>query len=366
MKNCWFQFVPLPMKNINHLRLASFCCLGWTLNVADLLGVEPSAYKFGFEEAESFSMGSIDGQRGWSLDQGVVEILPAEGTDGSAGLALLGTELFGQASLIIPRPNPVDSNDGQSGQTPHLTFIDMWIRMPATESSSFEETLDIDSARVGLFLDSLDPSLAHWHVFHGDGSGGGSWINTGQTVDFTSTEAETSPWTRLTIEQDIDHQCWNLWVDGALLSQGLGFQYPPSTEMIEVFLLGHVTQPTYLDELSISAEKPLPNGPNESLPTGENISPTPPTNLEEGEVIPFDADADGLTDAWELANGLDPANPADALSDQDSDGLSAFDEFSLGTDPTNKDLIRRDVSAGASLFSRFAGTSARRARVPSP
>jgi hypothetical protein len=118
--------------------------------------------------------------------------------------------------------------------------------------------------------------------------------------------------------------------------------------------------------LSISSEKPLPNGPNESLPTGENISPTPPTNLEEGEVIPFDADADGLTDEWELANGLDPANPADALSDQDSDGLSAFDEFSLGTDPTGKDLIRRDVSAGASLFSRFAGTSARRARVPSP
>jgi hypothetical protein len=244
------------MKNINHLRMASFCCLAWTLNVADLLGVEPSAYKFGFEEAESFSMGSIDGQRGWSLDQGAVEILPAEGTDGSAGLALLGTELFGQASLIIPRPTLVDSNDGQSGQAPHLTFIDMWVRMPAAEWSSFEETLDIDSARVGRFRDSLYPSLAHWHVFNGDGNGGGSWINTGQTVDLISAEAETSPWTRLTIEQDIDHQ--------------------------------------------------------------------------------------------------------------DSDGLSAFDEFSLGTDPTNKDLIRRDVSAGASLFSRFAGTSARRARVPSP
>ena len=33
-----------------------------------------------------------------------------------------------------------------------------------------------------------------------------------------------------------------------------------------------------------------------------------------------DADSDGMPDAWERANGLDPADPADALLDPDGDG----------------------------------------------
>lgn len=53
---------------------------------------------------------------------------------------------------------------------------------------------------------------------------------------------------------------------------------------------------------------------------------------------PFlDKDGDGMYDNWEVANGLDPNNPADATSDNDHDGLTAFDEFLLGTDPNNPD-----------------------------
>jgi uncharacterized repeat protein (TIGR01451 family) len=46
-----------------------------------------------------------------------------------------------------------------------------------------------------------------------------------------------------------------------------------------------------------------------------------------------DSDGDGMPDAWEVANKLDPLNPADASLDSDEDGLSDLEEYLAGTDP---------------------------------
>lgn len=53
-----------------------------------------------------------------------------------------------------------------------------------------------------------------------------------------------------------------------------------------------------------------------------------------------DADHDGMLDSWETANGLNPADPADATQDRDHDGQSNKDEFIAGTNP----------NSGASFF----------------
>ena len=61
----------------------------------------------------------------------------------------------------------------------------------------------------------------------------------------------------------------------------------------------------------------------------------------DGDGIPNDQDPDddndGMPDAWESDNGLDPRNPADAGGDADSDGLSNLDEYRNGTDPRAAD-----------------------------
>lgn len=50
-------------------------------------------------------------------------------------------------------------------------------------------------------------------------------------------------------------------------------------------------------------------------------------------VMAADVDADGMDDAWETANGLNPADPNDDLLDPDGDGWLNGQEFAGGTDP---------------------------------
>jgi len=52
-----------------------------------------------------------------------------------------------------------------------------------------------------------------------------------------------------------------------------------------------------------------------------------------GDNADGDDDGDGLPDDWELSNGLDPLDPADAAKDDDGDGITNLDEYLAGTDP---------------------------------
>ena len=47
----------------------------------------------------------------------------------------------------------------------------------------------------------------------------------------------------------------------------------------------------------------------------------------------YDRDGDGMTDVWEVANGLNPDDASDAGADPDNDGASNGAEFQRGTDP---------------------------------
>lgn len=66
-----------------------------------------------------------------------------------------------------------------------------------------------------------------------------------------------------------------------------------------------------------------------------------------------DSDCDGLSDAWEIANGLDPNDPTDALADADGDGLNAAEEFAWGSNPRSRDSDGDGYDDGEEIASGF-------------
>ncbi len=73
----------------------------------------------------------------------------------------------------------------------------------------------------------------------------------------------------------------------------------------------------------------------------------PPAGLKSIQVTsPEDGDGDGMPTVWEMANGLNPDDPADAASDTDMDNLTAYEEYVAGTDPDNPDTDGDAISDG--------------------
>ncbi len=61
-----------------------------------------------------------------------------------------------------------------------------------------------------------------------------------------------------------------------------------------------------------------------------------------GNACDLDDDGDGMPDAWEIANGLNPLNSFDQRADPDRDGYTNLQEFLFGTDPNSPNVDEND------------------------
>lgn len=67
-----------------------------------------------------------------------------------------------------------------------------------------------------------------------------------------------------------------------------------------------------------------------------------------------DSDSDGLPNAFETDNGLNPNDPSDAAGDLDGDGRNNLDEFNQGSDPTQDD-VAPELTAPAAVTVNSTG-----------
>ncbi|MFO1440414.1 MAG: Ig-like domain-containing protein [Verrucomicrobiaceae bacterium] len=77
--------------------------------------------------------------------------------------------------------------------------------------------------------------------------------------------------------------------------------------------------------------------------TGTYTTPDNFTIIKQGAA---DSDGDGLTDEFEIANGLNRNSATDSSNDSDGDGISNLVEFAFGTNPGSSDPGKLEVSGG--------------------
>ena len=81
--------------------------------------------------------------------------------------------------------------------------------------------------------------------------------------------------------------------------------------------------------------------------------------------IQADADGDGMGDAWEMANGLNPA-VNDSAADRDGDGRTNLAEWLAGTapnDPASRFAITGEQALGGNVALTWSSVPGRRYRV---
>ncbi|NRA28479.1 MAG: hypothetical protein HRU10_14685 [Opitutales bacterium] len=105
--------------------------------------------------------------------------------------------------------------------------------------------------------------------------------------------------------------------------RSVGAHYP--ADIAHSFLLGGVFE----------------GGVAEVAVIGSSVPPDQQVAYERGLAakygIDIDLDSDGISDAWEMQNGLNPMDASDAGGDVDGDGLTALDEFFVRSNPNSPD-----------------------------
>jgi hypothetical protein len=303
-------------------------------------------YVASFESREKYRLGSLHGQLGWKVVRGSAAIFEVGAFDGAQAVELSGgltggrvDQLFGPP--VLPRP----------------IFVDLAVRPVAGSIPAEGTMLDFGGARLAFVAEG---SAGRFALPQDGRRRSAAWTPVGEVVAIDpGPEKLSAPWTRLTMRLDFQAPTWDLFVDGRLAGFDLalegketapaGFRRlsirsgPGTTSAFDFLFVGY-ENPLFADNDQDGMEDAWErmNGldPARNDRTGDHDADGL-SNLEEyyrgTRADLADTDADGLPDGWEIRHHLDPLRPAGESSDADLDGLDDVREFLAGTDPTNPD-----------------------------
>ena len=241
----------------------------------------------------------------------------------------IGRSPNGHGAFVLNVPTRAALNTAAATGTLTALRINEWLASPASGSDWFElfNTGTTPILLGGNYLtDTLSNKTKHLvtPLTYLDGSGAGRWLQ--------------------------------IIADNSSLPGHANFALSGNGEELGIFTAAGVQLDAlkfYAQSIGVS-EGRLPDGSN----TQHFLRPTPAAM----NALPnADSDADSMPDAWEVANGLDPATPADAALDADHDGMTNLQEYLAGTDP--QDAASRFTQAisvdGAAPTIRFIAQAGR-------
>lgn len=280
------------------------------------VGINSSAstffYATDFENAEGYTVGSLDGQQGWSVVQGSASVTDQSSSSGSQSIVLQPGAIPSQIIRAFP------ATTGENA-----IYVSFFAQPVAETSITTATSFDIGGARFAFTLS--DPDHAVLQVFNGDGAGGGSWARTLFTDPVDSSSHQLQDMVHFTVRLDFTHKRWDIYTanNGGMAAADLGFRDNSATYLSSFAVTGDAGAPTMIDDILIAPQNPL-----------------------------FaDVNNDGIDDPWEQQYGLSLSTD-DREGDPDGDGIVNVQEYVRGSDPTRFNLaIDFEASEGYALGS---------------
>ena len=195
-------------------------------------------YRTSFEEPD-YTLGNAAGQDGW-------KDVSATGAGAIQSANASGVKRGSQSLMIQPGAAVGKDLNGAAATT---VYVDGYYLGP-TVSETIEVTAITEPGTSLLLFHATLGILA----LNGNGTGGGAWEQTGVPVS-------TNGLQRITICQHYKSanpalQSWDLYIDGGLRKQGLGFKNNSITEFTGIDIETSETGQAFLDDLAVTTTPP--------------------------------------------------------------------------------------------------------------